>query len=353
MGNASFLLTGTPHQWWANPLGNSLLVGGAFCVWASTRSLRLLGTPWWQLASGPTVTAMASMVGNPAENAWSGGVVYLAMMGTGMALAARELALLRGERATARQPLMVAAVAVVAYFLARSVAYLADGPHGQFFQSYFSPAVTCVVLITLLIIVSFSMNELSNKQLIGLLTERATKDGLTGILNREGFTELAGRELGRLRGDGSIVTIIVADLDNFKTVNDTYGHAAGDEVIVAFAQASLASVRSTDLVCRYGGEEFIIMLPGADQDRARRVTTEISRRLAASIPDYGPGFPTASYGIASSAGTNAELAGMIGIADAALYEAKATGRNRAVIAAGQDRSEEVSTGDLRIDAGHP
>lgn len=71
-GNASFLLTGTPQQVWANPLGNALLVSGAFCVWAGMRSLRLLPAPRWQLLAGPGVTVVASVLENPAVNAWSG-----------------------------------------------------------------------------------------------------------------------------------------------------------------------------------------------------------------------------------------------------------------------------------------
>ncbi|MFJ5955936.1 GGDEF domain-containing protein [Paenarthrobacter sp. NPDC092416] len=329
-GNGAFMLAGTPHQMWANPLGNALLVGGAFCVWAGTRSLRLLTTPWWQLAAAPTLTACAAILGDPAENAWSGGLVYLAMMGAGMALAARELALLKRTESTAHRPLQLAAIVLVGYFLARGAVYVVDGPHGQGFRTYFSPSVTCILLIVLLIIVSFSMTELSNKQLISSLTERATQDGLTGLLNREGFTELANRELRRLRGAGSVTALILADLDHFKTINDTYGHAAGDAAIRAFAKASVASVRSTDLVGRYGGEEFIILLTGVDHFRAQSITTEISRRLSEMTPVHGTAFPTVSYGIACGAGMHDELAPMIAEADAALYKAKAAGRNRAV-----------------------
>lgn len=330
-GNASFLLTGTPLQVWANPLGNALLVAGAFSVWAGTRSLRLLPTRRWHLLAGPGVTSVASLLENPAVNAWSGGLVYLAMMGTGMAFAARELSLLKPNASQAHRPLLVAAAALVAYFFARGVVFFLLGPEGQAFRTYFSPAVTCVFLIMLLITVSFSMTELSNEQLINALKERATRDGMTGLLNREAFTELAEQQCNRLHAAGSVSTVILADLDHFKAVNDTHGHAAGDAAIQAFAAACLASVRRTDLVGRYGGEEFIILLPGADQDRAAAITADISRRLASSYQPEGITFPTASYGIAST-NTGADLTQMIATADAALYKAKALGRNRAVSA---------------------
>jgi diguanylate cyclase (GGDEF)-like protein len=334
-GNASFLLTGTPQQVWANPLGNALLVAGAFGVWAGTRSLRLLPTPRWQLLAGPGVTVVASVVENPAVNAWSGGLVYLIMMGTGMALAARELSLLKPSGSQAHRPLLFAAAVLVAYFLCRGIVYLLEGPQGTEFRTYFSPAVTCLFLIMLLITVSFSMTELSSEQLINTLRERATRDGLTGLLNREAFTELADQECRRQQAAGWVSTVILADLDHFKAVNDTYGHSAGDAAIQAFAAACLASVRRTDLVGRYGGEEFVILLAGADQDRASTLTAEISRTLASSNPPEGMTFPTVSFGISSSTNADAGLTQMIATADAALYEAKALGRNRAVSATQQ------------------
>ncbi|WP_442863454.1 GGDEF domain-containing protein [Arthrobacter sp. FW306-2-2C-D06B] len=144
--------------------------------------------------------------------------------------------------------------------------------------------------------------------------------------------ELATQEIGRLHSVGSISTLILADLDHFKALNDSHGHAAGDTAIQAFAAACQASVRHTDLVGRYGGEEFTILLPGAGLESAEIIANEISRRLASAEAPDGVTFPTVSYGIAPSALANADVAHMIVAADKALYEAKALGRNRAVCA---------------------
>ncbi|MFF1832392.1 GGDEF domain-containing protein [Paenarthrobacter sp. NPDC058040] len=332
-GNGSFFFTGLDHQALANPFGNALLVGGAFCLWAGARSLRLLSVHWWQLAAGPTVTAVASALENPTQNAWSGGLAYLVMMATGMALAAKELALLGRNGSRAQRPTLFAAGALVLYFLARGVVYSVDGPQGEVFLAYFSPALTCLLLIWLLIIVSFSMNELSNRQLIRSLSEKASRDGLTGLLNRQAFLELAEKELQRLGDTDSVCTVILADLDHFKSINDTYGHSAGDAALQAFAQAATASVRGTDLVGRYGGEEFILLVAGADPLRAHGITAEISRKLADSSRSPGTAtVPTASYGIACNSTSGPGLPAMIDAADAALYEAKAAGRNTAVVA---------------------
>ena len=111
---------------------------------------------------------------------------------------------------------------------------------------------------------------------------RASRDGLTGLLNRTTFEEQAGREVRRQHAAGSVPTLIIADLDNFKAINDTHGHAAGDAAIQAFADACRSSIRHTDLAGRYGGEEFIILLPGrtrkAPGSSPRPSTTTSPRR---------------------------------------------------------------------------
>lgn len=331
-GNLAFLLTRTPQQVWANPLGNALLVAGAFSVWAGSRSLRLLPTPRWRLVAAPAVTALASALENPGSNEWAGGLVYLGMMAVGVALAARHLWLLRYRDSHVHVSLSLAAGVLAAFYLCRWPVYLLEGPGGQTFRTYFSPAVASVLTIALLVTVSFSMTALSNEHLIQGLSERANRDGLTGLLNRKAFMELAAREVHRLDARGSVFTLLLADLDHFKALNDSHGHAAGDAAIQAFSSACLASVRSTDIVGRYGGEEFIILLPGAGQESGQIIAAEISRVLAATLAPPGVVFPTVSYGAATSTIAGADLPGVIEAADAALYEAKALGRNRVVCA---------------------
>ncbi len=331
-GNVALLLTGTSQQAWADPAGNALLVAGAFSVWAGSRSLRLLPVPRWQLLAAPAVTAVASLLENPASNAWSGALVYLALMALGMGLATRELWLLNPGESQVRRSLALAAGVLAGYYFLRWPVFLIEGPDGPAFRTYLSPAVTSVLTIVLLVTVSFSMTALSNEQLINGLNERATRDGLTGLLNRTAFLELAAKEVTRLHTTGSVSTVILADLDHFKALNDGHGHAAGDAAIRAFAAACQASVRNTDLVGRYGGEEFIILLPGANPESARIIAALISRRLAATEPPAGIPFPTVSYGIAPSTTRGPDLDRMIAAADDALYQAKALGRNRVVCA---------------------
>ncbi|KQR02595.1 diguanylate cyclase [Arthrobacter sp. Leaf145] len=333
-GNVAYWLKETDWGWVASPLGNALTVAGAFGVWAGFRSLRNLGTPLWLLFAAPAVTASATVIETDPDGAWQGGLVYFALMATGMALAARELALLKSRASQAHRPLLVVAAVLVAYFGCRIVVYAVAGPDSEVLQSYFSPAVTCLLLIMLLVLVSFSMTALNSHQLITRLNERASRDGMTGLFNRQAFMELAERELAALQTAGRSAAVVLADLDHFKSVNDTHGHAAGDAAIRAFAMACKGSLRRTDLVGRYGGEEFVIFLPGADEVAAEAITTEISRRLAAAPAPDGLEFPTVSYGISSTAISGSTLAQLIHTADGALYQAKAAGRNRAFKADG-------------------
>ena len=342
LGNTAFLLNGTSAQHWANPSGNVLVVAGAFSVWAGARTLRDLKAAPWQLAVAPVITAVASVLESPGSNVWSGGFVYLAMMTLGIALAARDLWFIKATHSQVHKALSLAAGLLAIYYLGRWVVYALEGPESATFRIYFGPAPSGLVSLVLLVTVSFSMTTLSSDQLIKGLKERATKDHLTGLLNRGAFLDLASTELKRLHANESGAAVVLADLDHFKLVNDAHGHRAGDVALKAFAEACTSSVRSTDLIGRYGGEEFVLFLPGATQERAQSIATEISRRMASTEVPEGVSFPTISYGVTASTPAAPDLTSMIEVADAALYSAKAQGRNRIV---GADRLQAATIAD--------
>jgi diguanylate cyclase (GGDEF)-like protein len=214
------------------------------------------------------------------------------------------------------------------FYLLRWAAFMLEGQDGPVFVSVFGSAVTTLVTMVLLVVVSFSMAALSSEQQTRALRVVASRDDLTGLLNRKAFLELAAEQLADLsitRGSGALV---LADLDHFKSVNDTYGHAAGDLALQTFADACTATVRSTDLVGRYGGEEFVLLIPGASAERAEMVAEAISQRLAGATTVGGMEMPTVSYGISTYDGATADVERLIASADAALYAAKSLGRNR-------------------------
>ena len=327
-GSAAFLLDGTAHQWWANPLGNVLLVHGGVAVWAGARSLREVRPRRLLFTGIPLVTLVASALDNPATNTWSGGPVFLGAMSLTVGLASRELWRLEPGYSRVRVPMAAAAGGLSAFYFGRLVFFLLEGQDGPTFVTYFGSEVTTLVTMVMLVVVSFSMAALSTEQQTRALRMVATRDDLTGLLNRKAFMEIAAEHLSDPAVTRATGALILADLDHFKAVNDTYGHAAGDAALQAFAAACQDTVRTTDLAGRYGGEEFVLLIPGASADRAERIADAISQRLADSAHRDGPRMPTVSYGIATYDAGTPGLDALIASADAALYEAKSQGRNR-------------------------
>lgn len=334
VGNAAYLLGGTVHQVWANPAGNVLLVAAAASICAGARSLRATALRPWQLAVAPGATAVASILDHPATNIWAGGPVYLAFMALLIGLSSREVFLIERDYSRVHRPLAVGAGILAVFYAGRLIAFLIDGPEGQVFTSVFGSASMTVFSIVTLVVASFTMAELSYEQQTRDLRSRATVDGLTGLLNRSAFLDLAENELRRLRRTGTTASLILADLDHFKAINDQFGHSAGDSALQAFARACAGTVRSTDLVGRYGGEEFILLLPGVTPDRAQEIAAGISVRLHQSGSAVIPRLPTVSYGIASTGSGPDGLDAAVILADAALYQAKTLGRDRAELATG-------------------
>ena len=190
-GSAAYLLNGTVHQVWANPLGNVVLVAGSASVWAGARSLRTAVPGIWYLAAGPAAAAVASVLDHPATNNWAGGAVFLALMGILIGLSSRELFLLDHSYSRVHRPLAVGTCILAAYYLGRLVAFVMEGRDGRVFTSIFGSAATTIVSSVLLVVASFSMAELSYEQQTQDLRARATVDGLTGLLNRTAFMDLA------------------------------------------------------------------------------------------------------------------------------------------------------------------
>ena len=348
-GNALCLLNGTPQHIWAGPGGYALLVAGAFYAWASARSLHARETQLWQLVSAPALVAVAATWQSSAINPWCGNVIYLAAMTAATTMITFELCLAKAREHKVIRTLAISAGVTAAYYLCRTAVYAVEGPDGVLFVSYFDSATAGTVLLILLIAVSSSMSMVSDNRIIKLLRERADRDHLTGLCNRGAFMEVAGAELAVLSSRNTAAALVLADLDHFKSINDEYGHSAGDTALRAFSQACTESVRSTDLVGRYGGEEFIIFLPGTTVQRAVEVTADISRRMLALESLASFPFPTVSFGVTSSSGESSsssgagDLSDMIRAADEALYRAKDLGRNRAVTADHRDFGNPINT----------
>ncbi len=168
---------------------------------------------------------------------------------------------------------------------------------------------------------------------IATLHEQSVTDALTKLHNRRFLYEILPREIVRAKRNGTTIGVVLLDLDDFKRINDTYGHEAGDMALRWVGTVLLKTVRGSDVVCRHGGEEFCIALPDASQESARAKAEEIRLELERLNFEYcgRPLKITASFGVATypEHGTDADT--LLRLADEALYKAKNSGRNRVVV----------------------
>ena len=169
------------------------------------------------------------------------------------------------------------------------------------------------------------------------LQEQAISDPLTGLYNRRYLSEFLPRELARSGRNATPVAILLIDLDRFKQVNDSYGHEAGDIVLTAVGNLLKSSVRGSDIACRYGGEEFALILPETGTDSAARRAEDI-RVAISGLHLIHAGRPlgriTASFGVALFPNHALDADDLLRVADVALYAAKGAGRNRVIVGQG-------------------
>ena len=166
-----------------------------------------------------------------------------------------------------------------------------------------------------------------NARLFLALSQMASTDELTQLANRRRFTEALRRELGRARRTGLPLSLVLVDVDQLKKVNDTFGHPAGDAAIRHVAGALREGRRDTDVVARFGGEEFALLLPGTDHPGAVKAAERVRVRLSTTLVDM-VGQVTASMGVATWPQDGATEERLVWVADQRLYAAKEGGRNR-------------------------
>jgi len=203
--------------------------------------------------------------------------------------------------------------------------------HPGTFQSIYLAAANFMLLL-----LSVSFMTVATRRLQTILEKRSTLDPLTQVLNRRGFADVYARERALLRREPGVMAMLSIDIDFFKKINDCHGHVMGDRVLVDVADVIGKALRVTDHVARFGGEEFIVLLPDTGLERARAVAERIQSVLRSPRTEVqvSPPLPayTVSIGIASQLDPNEDLDGLLQRADRALYCAKENGRNRIEIA---------------------
>lgn len=242
----------------------------------------------------------------------------------------RELWLGRRDGLVSRWPVMAIAIAHAAAFPFRAPAVMAlPFPLGTASNAdissllIFTPLLYNFALVFLLMVMTKERAESHQRH-------AATIDSLTGIPNRRGFGERAERLISRARREQAPLTLLLFDLDRFKSVNDRFGHRTGDAVLILFSNAAAQSLRPLDLVGRIGGEEFVALLPGVSPETALDVAERLRSNFAMAASEVGGErvAATVSVGTASSVHNGYDFDALYACADAALYRAKQQGRNR-------------------------
>ena len=325
---------GSPADWALSTLAMAGIGGGmalttaAFELWFGRR-------PAWRV---PLLIAVAMPIGYaigftsyPFRVGWANGLLAAQM--TFLAAAAwRKPAVPVGRwRWLLVVGMLVQATATVgrgvlgAFFTAQYPTFLAPHP----VNLAFALIGNATTLLGLMAVLLAHRDEAARE-----LERLATVDGLTGVLNRRAWTSLAATEMAVSVRYGHAVAVLMIDLDHFKLINDTYGHDAGDRALVFVARALHSAVRPGDLVGRYGGEEFCVLMTHADNAAASAFDQRM-RSYLTEVAERELGFPLAySAGIAMRVSPDDTLAAMVRRADATLYSAKEQGRARTLDAQG-------------------
>ncbi len=193
--------------------------------------------------------------------------------------------------------------------------------------------LTCLGYLAFTLAVGFGIFWLASLTLLAKLDDLASLDPLTRLYNRRVFLRWCERVQARSRENNAAFSVLIADLDHFKAVNDEFGHAVGDVVLCTAVERMQDAVRGIDILGRWGGEEFVALLPGASPEAAMLVAQRVRRNVERSVVPVGKGSSegirvTLSVGVASFQGEGDTIDCMMERADHALYAAKASGRNQ-------------------------
>lgn len=288
-------------------------------------SLRLARRPGWTMAALAAVVLGQCLAFCAMQSALSPDALTLLRLGYGL-----FPFVLLAQLALFPLPVLHSLLLGLAVIASRSTAMLLlDGnAELEFFGSLW--------LMALLLAISVWAASTQFSLLLNLIVARrdAAHDALTGLANRRAALDRLASEVARARRLHQPLSLMMLDLDHFKVVNDTWGHSLGDLVLIEAARILREELRGEDLGVRYGGEEFLAILPGTDSSAAQHVAERIRRRTAAaSIPadEGGPIRVTISIGVAALT-PNDSVDTLIARADAALYQAKDQGRNQVALA---------------------
>jgi diguanylate cyclase (GGDEF)-like protein len=318
-------------------VANTLLLGTTAGMLAGFRRHLQLPVPWGRLAGCVALGLLAIVVLHHGVDSTAWRMVAMSLLHGALCLEMGMLLRPALSHAPRRYPVLFtvcAAFGNAAAQLARALVYglqaggvrlpWEDTTLSMVFFSIGALALPALTLGAVMMV---------NAELVARARHAADHDHLTGARSRRAFFDLAARERARALRAGSPLSLLLFDVDHFKRINDTHGHATGDRVLADIVERAGAVVRNIDVVARLGGEEFAVLLPDTGADTALLVAERLREALD-RLPDGAAGIEagyTVSIGVATL-GPDESIDGMLSRADAALYAAKAGGRNAVVVA---------------------
>ena len=325
-------------DWLSVPIGNCFLSVFWALVWAGQRSFAGQTIRWRIAVIVPGLVFVAFMWIPP----FPPSMTYRMQLASSVLLGFFSLAALDGLRANRSEPVRMRSVLVVLYLMTfvpaivRSVAAELQGAVPDLLATNVASGLSIMALVLLVIAINIGLLLLTRERLENQLARAAMLDPLTGTLNRSGFLTRAARAAEQCFRSSRTCSVMVMDLDEFKAVNDMFGHAAGDRLLAGFASVAQISLRGEDILARIGGEEFCALLPGTNEAQAAAIAERLRIDYAATSFANGDArlTGTVSIGVAELS-DGAALEAAIERADRAMYEAKSRGRNRVIGGLGQ------------------
>ena len=305
--------------------GNALMLAGLLCFHFGSQVFYGLHSTWrfWLAVGVPLIAALAFFLEVVPD--YRIRVVLFTCTVAATLLAHARLLYRHGRGFAARFTMAIMALQALVALARAATTFWFDTAQAE---RYTPSLVQLVYLSTFnftLLLVCVGVLLMASERLREEFEHLASHDGLTGALTRRAILEACAAEWERWKRHGTPFAILLLDIDHFKRINDQWGHLAGDQVLTGFAQRISATLRKTDRLGRYGGEEFLVLLPLADAEHAL-ATAERLRLATEQIQQ--PVACTVSVGVAAAQAEDAGIDTLLARADAALYQAKRQGRNQ-------------------------
>lgn len=336
---ALFTLRGFSGDFLTMGIGVAALIAAFGCCWQGARAFDKRRPLWLPVLLAPAIWLAAALMPGFLDNVGYRVVLSSLLLAPLMAMSAVEFWRGREEPLQSRWAVMVLFATLALFFAARvPLVNLLPFPFGAQptvpgWMVAFNLIVFFHALMLTVLIVAMSKERLELEQ-----RTKAQTDPLTGALNRRAFMARGARLLQRHRHQDAPLCLLFLDLDHFKSLNDRFGHLAGDDVLMRFVAVVHENIRPTDFFFRIGGEEFCCLLPHTRADQAHTVAERIRHRFESTTVDVAgtPVKATVSLGIASTETFGYDLDTLMRKADMAVYAAKRQGRNKVVIAAADE-----------------